>query len=672
MFPALHGILEQGASVVPTPTSSPYNLYGAGLSTNQIYLNWVYGGASADQFDLQYDTSSSFPSPTTVSLPNSPYTYTLGSLSAGTFYYFRIRSKDLSGTSGWSDWTSAETLAATQNIDDLSSTPLYVFGFERLISTYTGNCVRLRRVSDDAIEDYDFDSNGYLDIEAIIAWIGDSTARVVIWYDQSGNGNNAVQNTNDNQMVLEFPDGVPALTGNGSTHLFCNLPTAPIDPQSFTICIANKNRSSSGLRFALAGHIGTGVTSRVYMGNSGTGIYARAGGNSGDSGDIEGGTVALGTTFVHTMTGGSGTLSSYINLGSASTGSFTNSAAELEWLTIGRYTSGTTTGNLYNGHIYEVVILDGVASTADREALVAGQLSRASAGTNPNNATASHAASPQTTPTYDGSDQATHPDVLYVLGGWNGYTHWMAMTPYPNSDNTKENPSILASNNGESWEVPSGLTNPLDPAPGGSEFNTNTDLIIDQSGVMWCLWRRQDNTPNDDIIYARSSTDGINWSTAEVILTGGHRTLVSPSIIWDGLQYVLFYVDVNPTQAIVYRRTATAVNGTWSTPYRVWLGTTRDTIDVWRLNITRDRSKNEYHMIINRSSSFTIRFATSKRGSVWRIAGPDMLTPTSGWTSGWVYRSSAVWVGDTYYLWYSARTSGSTHEWRIGRTSISL
>ncbi len=37
------------------------------------------------------------------------------------------------------------------------------------------------------------------------------------------------------------------------------------------------------------------------------------------------------------------------------------------------------------------------------------------------------------------------------------------MTPYPNGNDTYENPSILAGNDGTSWAVPAGLINPIDP-----------------------------------------------------------------------------------------------------------------------------------------------------------------------------------------------------------------
>jgi hypothetical protein len=53
--------------------------------------------------------------------------------------------------------------------------------------------------------------------------------------------------------------------------------------------------------------------------------------------------------------------------------------------------------------------------------------------------------------TYDGSNQLTHPCVLYREKGWNGYTYIMAMTPYPDYINSIENPSMRYSNDGINW-----------------------------------------------------------------------------------------------------------------------------------------------------------------------------------------------------------------------------
>ena len=50
--------------------------------------------------------------------------------------------------------------------------------------------------------------------------------------------------------------------------------------------------------------------------------------------------------------------------------------------------------------------------------------------------------------TFDGSNEFTHPSVLYFEKGFNGYKYWMAYTPYHNCNVNIENPCIAVSNDG--------------------------------------------------------------------------------------------------------------------------------------------------------------------------------------------------------------------------------
>ena len=43
-------------------------------------------------------------------------------------------------------------------------------------------------------------------------------------------------------------------------------------------------------------------------------------------------------------------------------------------------------------------------------------------------------------------DQTTHPDVLYIPTGFNGYKYWLSHTPYPYTNDFYENPEIVCSN----------------------------------------------------------------------------------------------------------------------------------------------------------------------------------------------------------------------------------
>ena len=75
------------------------------------------------------------------------------------------------------------------------------YGMRRLRSAYIGSLLRLRRGSDNVESDFGALSNGDLDAAAIATWLGAASGYVTTWYDQSGNGYNAVQTTAANQPL---------------------------------------------------------------------------------------------------------------------------------------------------------------------------------------------------------------------------------------------------------------------------------------------------------------------------------------------------------------------------------------------------------------------------------------------------------------------------------------
>jgi lysophospholipase L1-like esterase len=73
--------------------------------------------------------------------------------------------------------------------NNIASKMQVIYGTEKLVETYSGPCVRLRRVSDNATQDFSF-SGSRLDKASIDSFAGASKLRIEIWYDQSGNGYN--------------------------------------------------------------------------------------------------------------------------------------------------------------------------------------------------------------------------------------------------------------------------------------------------------------------------------------------------------------------------------------------------------------------------------------------------------------------------------------------------
>lgn len=98
-------------------------------------------------------------------------------------------------------------------LDGLAAAALAAYSTRRLTGSYSGACLRLRRASDDAEQDFGFAANGNLDAAAIASWLSGAAGHVATWYDQSGNGADLGQATNGNQplVVTSSINALPAL-----------------------------------------------------------------------------------------------------------------------------------------------------------------------------------------------------------------------------------------------------------------------------------------------------------------------------------------------------------------------------------------------------------------------------------------------------------------------------
>jgi len=169
-----------------------------------------------------------------------------------------------------------------------------------------------------------------------------------------------------------------------------------------------------------------------------------------------------------------------------------------------------------------------------------------------------NAATYQTTPTYDGSGQVVHPSIQYFPDGWNGYKYWMVETPYLGGDGTYETPEILVSNDGESWAVPPGLTNPIVARDTAAPNNDPCLFYNEATDELWVYYRKTDNATYDRI-YLKKSSDGIDWGgtgLGTLLLDMGYTEALSPFVVKVGDTYHMWYVDETASPNAIKHRTS--------------------------------------------------------------------------------------------------------------------
>jgi hypothetical protein len=166
----------------------------------------------------------------------------------------------------------------------------------------------------------------------------------------------------------------------------------------------------------------------------------------------------------------------------------------------------------------------------------------------------------------------THPSVLHIPGGWNGAKYWCALTPYPGTDAQYENPTIYTSADGITWAEPSGISNPIVSSPSGSDYNSDTELVLGPDGWLYCFYRASEGGQRR-FKYVKSR-DGINWSTPATLIAYsiGVADLLSPSLVYDNGWHMFAVNMLAPTATGEYytnyaiERYYSPDLVTWSTP----------------------------------------------------------------------------------------------------------
>jgi hypothetical protein len=284
-----------------------------------------------------------------------------------------------------------------------------------------------------------------------------------------------------------------------------------------------------------------------------------------------------------------------------------------------------------------------------------------------------------TTPTYDGSGQAVHPDVVYIPGGWNGYAYWMAMTPYPNNQDQYENPSILASIDGLTWVEPADINPLVDPPSGG--HNSDPDMLLVDGTLMLYYVELTGEEPGTDYSNIRvlTSTNGTAWNGPTTVISiplAFNDYVLSPAVLYENNTFYMWYVRgaCAAQGSQMYLRTSTDGINWDDNESAQEVSLAHDGYVVWHSDIQWDGSK--YAMLYaaypsGSNCAYTnLYYAQSTDVVNWTANTTPVLTPApSGWDNTDIYRSTFLANGDSLRIWYSAE---SNTEWHVGYTEGDL
>jgi len=278
--------------------------------------------------------------------------------------------------------------------------------------------------------------------------------------------------------------------------------------------------------------------------------------------------------------------------------------------------------------------------------------------------------------TYESSRQVVHPSVVQFPSTWNGQRMWLALTPYPNSDTRAENPSLYGSDGGDSWIVPSGVTNPVARTTRG--YLSDPDLAFDPATNELRLYyrevvemKRKHRPPRHqaDIVYLTRSTDGVQWSAPKVVVSDMGRFVVSPAVARRTVgDWKMWSVDAGRAGCnardtrIILRSSPDGI--TWSVPSNVSFA--QPGFVPWHLDVQFVPQLNAYWALVaayplgSACTASSLFLATSRDGVKWTTyASPVLARGGIPQFSANVYRSTFAFEpsGRGLTIWLTGATT---------------
>lgn len=136
----------------------------------------------------------------------------------------------------------------------------------------------------------------------------------------------------------------------------------------------------------------------------------------------------------------------------------------------------------------------------------------------------------------------THPSVLFFPEKWQGFSYWLATTPYPDERIEYENPCIYKSNDSVNFSPID--RNPISDCPGKGAYNSDPELFFFER-KLYCIVRENENGRYLREIKLLHSSDGNDWSKPLTVYTSNDedRQLLSPSYVNYQGKHLIYFLN---------------------------------------------------------------------------------------------------------------------------------
>jgi hypothetical protein len=283
--------------------------------------------------------------------------------------------------------------------------------------------------------------------------------------------------------------------------------------------------------------------------------------------------------------------------------------------------------------------------------------------------------------TYDGSGQAVHPDVAATASSWGGGAgEQLFVTPYPNGDANKENPSLFTRASLDNWRVPTGVINPIARPETG--YLSDPDQVYNPGTNELWLYYRAVESANE--IFLIRGVGPAKWSAPTLVASAPNHSIVSPTVVrrgpGDWLMWSVNSGTVGCTSTatnVELRRSADGVS--WSAP--VVTDLSERGVSPWHIDVEWIPSRQEFWALYNvkisgSCTTAALHFANSADGLHWIVAaGPVLERGVISEFDDIVYRASLDYdeQAGNITLWYSgARFENGMYTWKIATERLSF